>query len=60
MYQTWTTKWIPAAVMTGYGVIDAYLILVVISVVRKCEGDDPPYEGEPALKAHRQSSDQIN
>jgi hypothetical protein len=59
VYQSWTTRWIPAAVSAGYATIDLYVILVVISIVRKFEGDesDATVQGLP-LKNHHRSSDQ--
>jgi hypothetical protein len=56
---SWTTRWVPAAVSAGYMTIDLYVILVVISVVRKFEGDEPDSgQAEPVLRAHRKNSDQ--
>jgi drug/metabolite transporter (DMT)-like permease len=31
----WTTQWVPAVVMTPIGVADLYLMLAILSVVRK-------------------------
>jgi hypothetical protein len=59
-YQTWTTRWVPAAVSTGYMTIDLYVILVVFSVVRKIEGDEPDPAEKLEPKAHKRSSDQSN
>jgi hypothetical protein len=55
--QSWTTRWIPAAVWAGYMTIDLYVILVVISIVRTVEGDESESEALP-LKTHHGSSEQ--
>jgi hypothetical protein len=59
VYQSWSTSWVPAAVLAGYGTIDLYVILVVISIVRKFEGDesDATVQDLPS-KAHHRPSDQ--
>ena len=59
VYQSWTTRWIPAVVLTGYMTVDLYVILVVISIVRKLKGDESDSEAqELPLKIHHRSSDQ--
>jgi hypothetical protein len=59
VYQSWTTTWVPAAVLAGYMTVDLYVILVVISIVRKLEGYESDAEGpELPLKTHHRSSDQ--
>jgi len=56
-HHSWTTRWIPAVVSAGYMTADLYVILVVISVVRKFEGDEPDSEEDaPLEKADRRSS----
>lgn len=32
---TWTTGWVPAAVSTGIGTVDLYVMLAIVSVVEK-------------------------
>jgi len=46
---TWTTEWVPAAVSTGIGTIDLYVMLAIVCVVEKfverptiSEGSAPP------------------
>jgi len=59
VYQTVSTSWVPAFVLSGYATIDLYVILVVISIVRKFEGDESDAEAQVLpSKAHHRSSDQ--
>jgi len=47
-------------VLTGYMTVDLYVILVVISIVRKVEGDESDSDAQEQLplKIHHRSSDQ--
>jgi hypothetical protein len=39
LFIPWTTKWIPALVLTPIGIADSYAMLWVISVVAKSKGE---------------------
>jgi hypothetical protein len=56
---TWSTKWFPAAALAGLGSIDLYLMLVIVSIVRKFMSIEPPIqEKHSSAKAHHKSSNQ--
>ena len=49
---TWTTGWVPAAVSTGIGTVDLYVMLAIVCVVEKFVERPPISEGSapPILK----------